>query len=72
MKVHMNMAEANHIVAFAVMIPLTVAYSFGHSLEFLPWLIALNIIGNIYPALLQRMNRIRVIKVLERRKKNRP
>ena len=67
LKNHMDSAEANHTVAFALTVPLTVLYSAGNSIEFLPWFVVLNVAGNVYPILLQRMNRLRVARVLERR-----
>jgi glycosyl-4,4'-diaponeurosporenoate acyltransferase len=67
LKNHMDSAEANHAIAFALTVPLTALYSAGNSLEFLPWFLLLNVVGNVYPILLQRMNRLRVAGVLERR-----
>ncbi len=70
LKSHMDSAEANHIVAFALTVLLTVLYSAGNSLDFLPWFIVLNVGGNVYPVLLQRMNRLRVARAMERRRRN--
>ncbi len=67
LKNRMDSAEANHTVAFALTVALTLLYSAGNSLEFLPWFIVLNVAGNVYPILLQRMNRLRVARVIERR-----
>ncbi len=63
---HVDAAEANHAVGFGAMILLTALYGFGNSLAFIPWLAAFNVAGNVYPILLQRLVRLRLVNVLER------
>jgi hypothetical protein len=63
---HMDFAEAVHVVAFAITVPLMMFYTAYNRVEFLPWFVGFNIVGNLYPVLLQRMNRLRVLGLTER------
>ena len=59
-------AETNHVLGLILMIPLAVVYGIVNSSAFIPWLIAFNVAGNLYPFLLQRMTRLRLVAVLQR------
>lgn len=61
-----ELAEASHVIAFVVMIPVTYLYATGNDPSFAYWLSAFNIVGNVYPVLLQRMTRVRVSGLLAR------
>lgn len=65
LKGHMETAEAGHVIAFVWTLALTVIYARFNSPNFIPWLVVLNVVGNVYPVLLQRMNRLRVQRAIE-------
>ena len=64
----MARAEANHLIAFVATAGLTVVYGVVSDWRLVPWFIVFNLLGNGYPVLLQRMNRGRVVGILNRRR----
>ena len=59
-------AETDHAIAFLVMIVITL-YSAMHGWwAFASWLMLGNGVANVYPIMLQRMNRARLLPVLEK------
>lgn len=63
---HMRQAEANHLIAFVLTVGATIAYAIYNQPWFALWLSVLNVVVNVYPILLQRYNRLRLGRVLER------
>ena len=66
LETHMRNSETNHVIAFVVTLIATFIYGYYNDPRFFFWLSVFNVLGNFYPVLLQRYNRIRVGKVLER------
>lgn len=66
LETHMRMAETNHVIAFVLSLIATVFYGQYNDARFIIWLTALNLIGNVYPVFLQRYNRIRMTRILDR------
>ncbi len=59
-------SEFGHVIIFLIVLPINifVAIYYGISKSF--WLLALNIVLNVYPILVQRYNRPRLLKILNR------
>lgn len=66
LKPEIDAAETNHVVGFVVLAVLTFVFGVGNTWEFIPWLIALNLAANVYPVLLQRQVRLRVLAIAAR------
>jgi hypothetical protein len=59
-------AEAGHGIIFLLMLGLTLYALARGWWDAVGWLMLFNIIFNAYPVLLQRYNRIRLIRIIER------
>jgi hypothetical protein len=59
-------SEAIHLAAAASVAVVTVWVAWRHSVAVIGWLVLVNILVNVYPVLLQRSNRPRVRRVIER------
>ncbi|RZK42484.1 MAG: hypothetical protein EOO90_07400 [Pedobacter sp.] len=59
-------SEFGHLLIFFIVLTFTVFVGIREGLAQTAWLIALNIVLNIYPILVQRFNRPRLRKVLQR------
>ena len=63
---HMREAEAGHYITFALTLALTVVFATQRDSRFFFWLTLCNVLGNVYPIWLQRFNRIRVARAVDR------
>lgn len=63
---YMRTAEANHVIAFLLTAVIATLYQGATELDLMPWFGAFNLFGNLYPVLLQRMNRLRLNHLAER------
>ncbi len=62
---HMRNSEANHVIAFVITLLATLAYGYFNDGRFFFWLSVFNVLGNVYPVLLQRYNRIRLARLIK-------
>jgi hypothetical protein len=66
-------AETDHAIALLVMVVLTIYAAMHAWWALVSWLLLANVVANLYPVMLQRHNRARLMPVLERlRRRNRP
>jgi hypothetical protein len=59
-------AETDHAIAFLVMIVITLYSAMNGWWAFASWLVLGNGVANVYPIMLQRLNRARLLPVLEK------
>lgn len=67
-KIWTQRSEAIHLFASIYVFAFTIWIGWKYSIGDVYWLILLNIIVNVYPVMLQRYNRIRVIRLLRYQK----
>lgn len=58
-------SEAIHFSSAIFVAAITVWVAWRYSLDHISWLVAVNILVNMYPIMLQRFNRARVIRLIE-------
>jgi thiosulfate reductase cytochrome b subunit len=59
-------AETDHAIAFLVMVVITIQAAINAWWALASWLLLTNVVANLYPIMLQRHNRARLLPVLER------
>jgi hypothetical protein len=59
-------AETDHAIAFLVMIAITIHAATNAWWALVSWLLLANVVANVYPIMLQRHNRARLLPVLEK------
>ena len=59
-------AETDHVIALLVMVVVTIHAAVNAWWPLVGWLLLVNVVANVYPIMLQRYNRARLLPVLSR------
>ena len=59
-------AETDHVIALLVMVVITIHAAMNARWALVGWLLLVNVVANVYPIMLQRRNRARLLPVLAR------
>lgn len=64
LELHTRFGEFSHLIIFFIIVVVSLPILIGGNVEIFLWYLGLNIFFNLYPVMLQRMKRIRILNIL--------